>query len=90
VQVRTSSSVLASIASSVVVPVWCRKERPVKDDVNQVEFAERLADVLNASDDYGIDAVDLLDALASTGLKLVDDSDGDATIAYHSRLSPDA
>ena len=53
----------------------------MNDDANQVEFAERLADVLNASDDYGIDAIDLLDALASTGLKLVDDSDGDATIA---------
>jgi hypothetical protein len=59
------------------------------DDPNQVEFAERLADVLNASDDYGVHGIDLLDALASAGLKSVEDSAGDATIAYHTQLAPE-
>jgi hypothetical protein len=45
---------------------------------NQVEYAERLADALNVCDDYELDSADILDGLATAGLKLVEDEDGDA------------
>jgi len=53
---------------------------------NQIEYAERVAEALNLCDDYEITAPDLLDALATTGLKLVQDEGGDATVAYQSKF----
>ena len=74
------------------MPPWCRFGADMVDateEPNQAKYAELFADELNTCDDYGLQLVDVLDALASLGLKLVRDDSGDATIAYGAHFLPE-
>lgn len=58
---------------------------------NQTDMAEAISDYMNVTvlEEDETTLVDILDALASTGLKLALDTNGDATIAYTLALSPE-
>lgn len=53
----------------------------MKDDENQVELAQALAETM-AEDGHEISHLDLLDYLAMLGLKLTKDEHGHASTAY--------
>jgi hypothetical protein len=63
------------------------------DTTNQAEYAKDLCDYINeevfAGEGRGITAADVLDALGSIGLKLVEDLAGDASTAYLLTLIPE-
>lgn len=54
---------------------------------DQTALAERLADELNGLEDFDLDGLDLLDALAGVGLRLVPDQEGISARAYGGEIA---
>jgi len=53
------------------------------------ELADRLALELNLLDECNLRGVEVLGALAATGLKLVVDESGEASVAYEEEAQPE-
>lgn len=58
-------------------------------NVNQTELATEVMEYLNDNCETDLSIHDMLDALASSQVKLVPDPEGDASIAYLTGLTPE-